>query len=91
MKLLDLIGISRYKLEASSGWKSSLKDEKNIYDEYGIHEDSHGAFVGNIVSGLYQLNADENNPANKNLDLSYGGWRDWDNQSTASNDFWHRF
>ena len=91
MKLLDLIGISRYKLEAPGGWKSSLKDEKNIYDEYGIHENSNGAFVGNIVSGLYQLNADENNPANKNLDLSYGGWRDWDNQSTASNDFWHRF
>ena len=91
MKLLDLIGISRYKLEARWGWKSSLKDKKNIYDEYGIHEDSNGAFVGNIVSGLYQLNADENNPANKNLDLSYGGWRDWDNQSTASNDFWHRF
>ena len=91
MKLLDLIEISRYNLEASSGWKSSLKDEKNIYDEYGIHEDSHGAFVGNIVSGLYQLNSNEENPVNKNLDLSYGGWRDWDNQSTASNDFWHRF
>ena len=69
MKLLDLIGISRYNLEESSGWKSSLKDKKNIYDEYGIHEDSNGAFVGNIVSGLYQLNADENNPVNKNLDV----------------------
>ena len=91
MKLLDLIGISRYNLEASRGWKSSLKDKKNIYDEYGIHEHSNGALIGNVVSGLYQLNSNEKNPVNKNLDLSYGGWRDWDNQSTASNDFWHRF
>ena len=89
MKLLDLIGISRYNLESSFGWKSSLKDKKNIYDEYGIKEPS--SIAGNVVSGLYQLNSNEKNPVNKNLDLSYGGWRDWDNQSTASNDFWHRF
>ncbi len=89
MKLLDLIGISRYNLEVSWGWKSSLKDKKNIYDEYGIKEPS--SIAGNVVSGLYKLNSDENNPANKNLDLSYGGWRDFDNQSTALNDFWHRF
>ena len=91
MKLLDLIEISRYNLESSSGWKSSLKDKKNIYDEYGIHEHSYDKLIGNVVSGLYQLNSNEENPVNKNLDLSYGGWRDWDNQSTASNDFWHRF
>lgn len=91
IRLLDLIGISRYKLEYKFGWKYSLKDKKNIYDEYGINENSNDELVGNIVSGLYQLNTGENNPANKNLDLSYGGWRDWDNQSTVSNDFWHRF
>lgn len=89
MKLLDLIGISRYNLESSGGWKSSLKDKKNIYDEYGIEEPS--SIAGNVVSGLYELNSNKNNPVNKNLDISYGGYEDWDDQSTALNDFWHRF
>ena len=91
MKLLDMIGISRGSLENSDGWKNSLRDKTNIYDEYGIYECSYIKIVGNIVSGLYQLNSNANKQVNKNLDLSYGGYRDYDNQSTVSNDFWHRF